>query len=151
MGTPHHGLSGTCNGGRQSSTLPFTGPVASRSGGIRSALSESRASQQMALGCEMKVFLDDERATPEGWTRVYWPSEAIALLQTGAVQELSLDHDLGDDARGTGYDVILWIEEQVALRGFSPPQIVVHSANSAARDRMLAGIRAIEGLVRSRD
>jgi hypothetical protein len=29
------------------------------------------------------------------------------------VQELSLDHDLGDDARGTGYDVILWIEEAV--------------------------------------
>lgn len=99
----------------------------------------------------MKVFLDDERATPEGWMRVYWPSEAIALLQTGAVQELSLDHDLGDDARGTGYDVILWIEEQVALHGFSPPKIAVHSANSAARDRMLAGIRAIEGHVRSRD
>lgn len=83
----------------------------------------------------MKVFLDDERATPEGWTRVYWPSEAIELLKTGAVQELSLDHDLGDDARGTGYDVILWIEEEVVLRGFSPPRIVVHSANSAARDR----------------
>ena len=61
----------------------------------------------------MKVYLDDERATPEGWTRVYWPSEAIELLQTGQVTELSLDHDLGDDARGTGYDVVLWIEEQV--------------------------------------
>ncbi len=56
--------------------------------------------------------------TPEGWTRVYWPSEAIELLQTGQVTELSLDHDLGDDARGTGYDVVLWVEEQVAMHGF---------------------------------
>jgi hypothetical protein len=101
--------------------------------------------------CGMKVFLDDERATPEGWIRVYWPSEAIELLKTGAVQELSLDHDLGDDARGTGYDVILWIEEEVVLRGFSPPKIAVHSANAAARERMLAGIRAIEGHVRRRN
>ena len=49
----------------------------------------------------MKVFLDDERATPDEWVRVYWPNEAIALLQTGQVTEISLDHDLGDDARGT--------------------------------------------------
>lgn len=95
----------------------------------------------------MKVFLDDERTTPEGWTRVYWPSEAIQLLESGQVQEISLDHDLGDDARGTGYDVVLWIEEAVALRGFVPPVMRVHSANAAAgRARMLAGIAAIEAI-----
>ena len=49
-----------------------------------------------------------------------------------------------DDERGTGYDVVLWIEEAVALRGFVPPKITVHSANPSARDKMLAGIRAIE-------
>ena len=92
----------------------------------------------------MKVFLDDERTTPEGWVRVYWPDEAVALLQTGQVTEISLDHDLGDDARGTGYDVLLWIEEAVHLRGFVPPRMQVHSANPAARTRMLAGIAAIE-------
>ena len=70
----------------------------------------------------MRVFLDDERSTPEGWIRVCWPDEAVALLETGEVEELSLDHDLGDDERGTGYDVILWIEEAVALRGFTPPK-----------------------------
>eukprot|EP01030_Chromulinospumella_sphaerica_P001838 gene1838-1803_t len=92
----------------------------------------------------MKVFLDDERSTPEGWVRVHWPDEANALLQTGQVTEISLDHDLGDDARGTGYDVVLWIEEAVHLRGFVPPSMHVHSANSAARVRMLAGIASIE-------
>ncbi|MBS4642089.1 cyclic-phosphate processing receiver domain-containing protein, partial [Aeromonas media] len=93
-----------------------------------------------------RVFLDDERTTPAGWIRVYWPSEAIALLKTGAVEELSLDHDLGDDERGTGYDVVLWIEEAVALHQFNPPKITVHSANSSAREKMLAGIRSIEQL-----
>ena len=73
------------------------------------------------------------------------------LLQTGQVTELSLDHDLGDDERGTGYDVVLWIEEEVALRGFTPPKIFVHSANSSARQKMLAGIQAIEAMVRSRE
>ena len=92
----------------------------------------------------MKVFLDDERTTPAGWMRAYWPDEVIVLLETGQVEEISLDHDLGDDARGTGYDVILWIEEAVALRGFVAPTIRIHSADSTAVARMLAGVRAIK-------
>ncbi len=91
----------------------------------------------------MKVYLDDERATPEGWQRVYWPDQCIALLETGQVTDLSLDHDLGNDARGTGYDVVLWIEEAVITRGFVPPAMAVHSANSSARLKMEMGIEAI--------
>lgn len=94
----------------------------------------------------MKVFLADERPTPEGWVRVYWPDEAITLLEQGHVVELSLDHDLGDDTRGTGYDDVRWIEQAVALHGFHPPRITVHSANSSAREKMLAGIRSIQRL-----
>ncbi|HEY8026746.1 MAG TPA: cyclic-phosphate processing receiver domain-containing protein [Burkholderiaceae bacterium] len=91
----------------------------------------------------MKVFLDDERATPDGWIRVYWPDEAIELLETGKVTLISLDHDLGDDLRGTGYDVVLWIEEAVMTRRFRPPEMKVHLANSSARHKMEMGIRAI--------
>lgn len=91
----------------------------------------------------MKIYLDDERDTPAGWFRTYWPDEVIELLKTGTVTEISLDHDLGDDEKGTGYDVILWIEEAVALRGFQPPKIKVHSANSSAREKMEAGVRSI--------
>ncbi len=91
----------------------------------------------------LRVYLDDERPTPAGWTRVYWPQEAIALLRTGRVAQISLDHDLGDDARGTGYDVIAWIEHAVIAEGFRPPRIAVHSANPPARQRMQAGIDAI--------
>ena len=94
----------------------------------------------------MKIYLDDERDTPEGWVRAYWPDEVIQYLETGQVEEISLDHDLGDDGKGTGYDVILWIEEAVALRGFQSPKMRVHSANSSAREKMEAGIRSIERL-----
>ncbi len=96
----------------------------------------------------MKVFLDDERETPPGWVRTYWPDEAIALLETGTVTEISLDHDLGDDQRGTGYDVVLWIEEAVVNRGFVPPKISVHSANSSARHKMELGISQIQKYAR---
>ncbi|MBK8975273.1 MAG: hypothetical protein IPM29_05065 [Planctomycetes bacterium] len=94
----------------------------------------------------MRVFLDDMRTPPEGWTLVRWPDEAIALLEQGTVEELSLDHDLGDDDRGTGYDVILWIDRAVVERGFAPPIIRVHSANSSARQRMESGVAAIARL-----
>ena len=91
----------------------------------------------------MKVYLDDERITPEGWVRVYWPEEAIELLKTGKVVEISLDHDLGNDEKGTGYDVVLWIEESVITDNFKPPVIKVHSANSSAREKMELGIQSI--------
>lgn len=95
----------------------------------------------------MKVYLDDERATPPGWIRAYWPEEVIELLKTGQVTELSLDHDLGDDNRGTGYTVLLWLEEQVALHGMTPPPVIqVHSSNASARQKMAAAIAAIKRL-----
>jgi NAD+-processing family protein with receiver domain len=91
----------------------------------------------------MKIFLDDQREAPTGWHRIYWPEEAYKLLESGNVTEISLDHDLGDDKHGTGYDVILWIEEAVITKGFKPPKIKVHSANSAARLKMELGIKSI--------
>lgn len=91
----------------------------------------------------MKVYLDDERPTPPGWVATRWPDEVIHLLKSGQVTELSLDHDLGDDERGTGYDVVLWIEEAVFARGFEPPKMKVHSANSSARIKMERGIQSI--------
>lgn len=72
-----------------------------------------------------------------------YTDEAIELLKTGKVDVISLDHDLGDDERGTGNDVILWIEEAVITQKFTPPEIRVHSANSAARAKMEAGIQTI--------
>lgn len=61
----------------------------------------------------MKVWLDDERPVPLGWVGARSAHEAIALLRTGQVPHLSLDHDLGDDpALGTGYDVACFVEAE---------------------------------------
>lgn len=98
-------------------------------------------------GAAMRIYLDDTRDAPQGWVRAYWPREVIKLLQHNEVAVISLDHDLGDDKRGTGYDVLAWIEEQVFLHGWTPPaQIIVHSANGPAKERMLAAIAAITRL-----
>lgn len=94
----------------------------------------------------IRIYLDDERPTPPGWTRCFWPYEVIDLLQTHAVEEISLDHDLGNDEIGTGYDVLTWIEEQVVTNQYSAPKIKVHSANPAARQRMEQAIRSIQRL-----
>ncbi|WP_207890573.1 cyclic-phosphate processing receiver domain-containing protein [Vibrio sinensis] len=94
----------------------------------------------------MKVFLDDCRTTPSGWTRTYTPQQTIDLLKTGHVEILSLDHDLGDDdGIGTGYDVLLWLEERVFWYGFIPPKVIaLHSSNSCAKEKMNAAILQIK-------
>lgn len=92
---------------------------------------------------ELKVYLDDQRITPDGFVRCFWPDEAIALLKTGRVIELHLDHDLGDDDRGTGYDVVVWIEEQVFTNGFVPPLIALHTDNPSAKRKMALGVQNI--------
>lgn len=95
----------------------------------------------------MNVFLDDERVAPPGWTQCRWPDEVIELLQNSQVKALSLDHDLGDDDRGTGYQVLTWLEQQVYQNGFVPPEsIVVHSANASAWKKMTAAITSIRRL-----
>lgn len=62
-----------------------------------------------------------------------------------------MDHDLGNDENGTGYDVTLWIEEEVIVNGFTPPKIKVHSANSSARIKMELGIENINVQYRARN
>jgi hypothetical protein len=97
----------------------------------------------------ISIYLDDadedERPTPEGWIRCRWPEEVIEYLKKNNVKEISLDHDLGEydnDAR-TGYDVLTWIEEEVALRGFVPPEIDIHTRNPSAERRMWQAVMKI--------
>ena len=99
----------------------------------------------------MNIWLDDKRPTPPGFVGCRTPAEVVALLETGDCEILSLDHDLGlaSDESGhepTGYDVLTWLEERVA-NGFVPPKTtLVHSANPAAKQRMMAAVESIERL-----
>lgn len=42
----------------------------------------------------MKLYVDDLRICPEGWTLARTNTEAIRLLATGYVTEISIDHDI---------------------------------------------------------
>lgn len=91
----------------------------------------------------MRIFLDDLRQAPLGWVHTKSVQETIQLLGNFNVTEISLDHDLGDDVDGNGYDVLCWIEEQVARNYYSAPMVHVHTDNPSAREKMVSGVRAL--------
>jgi hypothetical protein len=99
-------------------------------------------------GGPVKIYLDDERVAPNDWVHTHTAKQTIALLENGVVvTHLSLDHDLGDEKEvGTGYDVLLWMEEEVYTNRYylPPPTITVHSANSGARPKMESAIESIK-------
>ena len=85
------------------------------------------------------LYLDDERSAPSSsWVRVVNASDCIKRLSMPSiyVERLSLDHDLGL-INETGYDVLLWIEEEVVTNPtFIPPrEINMHTAKPAADRR----------------
>jgi hypothetical protein len=103
----------------------------------------------------MKVYLDDVR-DPKGewledwvWVKTY--TEAIELLKTGQVEEISLDHDLSygfmldspNDGK-TGYDVACWIKGAVMLGEIPIPKMYCHSMNPVGRARIGAVIKELE-------
>ena len=65
---------------------------------------------------------------------------AIRLLRVGGVTMISLDHDLGPEENGTGYDVAKYIEEAAYKGTLSPIEVRIHSANPVGRKCMLAAI-----------
>jgi hypothetical protein len=103
----------------------------------------------------LRLWLDDERPAPEGWTACRWPAEVIAYLERGDdVEAVSLDHDLGETGHNprTGYDVALWLEKAI-VGGWLPPEgleLLIHSANPVGVRRIEAGLRQARDLARAR-
>ena len=106
----------------------------------------------------IKLWLDDERPCPEGFTHARTAVEAIRLMAEHDVEEADLDHDLGhcDACTGcqgykstcgcachwTGYTVVLWM----AASGTWPTKKPrVHSANPAGAANMRAVIERYFG------
>lgn len=103
----------------------------------------------------MKIYLDDIREAPAGWTRTYTAQETIDLLSKEQVTEVSLDHDLAFDhyagdysKEETGYHVLLWIEEQVVTNNYTPPTIHIHTGNPSAAIKMRQAVSTIKELAR---
>jgi hypothetical protein len=96
----------------------------------------------------MRIWLDDVREMPDGFDHhVRTAAEAIQLLGGGGAGVISLDHDLGDEPNGTGYDVAKWIEQmafawsQGDSDGLPPLQWAVHSQNPVGVGNMIQALR----------
>ncbi len=93
---------------------------------------------------KIKIYLDDERTPPENWILTTNVQDTIDVLKKGIVSDISLDHDLGFETE-CGYDVLLWIEEQVHTNpDFVLPEIKIHTANPSARKKMELGLKNIK-------
>ena len=66
------------------------------------------------------------------------------ITENGIPDEISFDHDLGDDTVGTGYDVARYIEERCFNFGCECPVWNVHSANPVGRKNIEAAMMAAE-------
>lgn len=106
----------------------------------------------------MKVYLDDERKTPDGYFRVVRAEEVISLLKLGLVTHLSLDHDLGDfthdntdrETRDGSWltNKLLWMFEDGELfQDGVMPKWNVHSANPVGVKRMTQDLKELESKV----
>ena len=91
-----------------------------------------------------RLWLDDIREAPHGWVRVNTAKDAIDVLRIGGrIDEISLDHDLGEGNQGvadpgTGLDVLDWMLQQ-AMEGrwdCVPRTIHIHTANPVGAARM---------------
>ena len=117
----------------------------------------------------MRIWVDDIRDPREWLPNISWfrgrdpnelsewiwiktAQEAIALLESEQVDEISLDFDLGDpDEVGDGNHVAVWIEEKTFSDDqYIPPTIHVHSSNISGRPRLEAAIASIEKIMARR-
>jgi hypothetical protein len=100
----------------------------------------------------MNVWLDDERDPTsthvkdgfgsdgtEVWVKT--ADEAIELLQTGKVEWISLDHDLGRPEYGNGMHVAEFIEKGAFDKTLPPLQWRIHSMNPVGRKSMAMALK----------
>ena len=90
----------------------------------------------------MKLFVDDIRPEPKGWHKARTVTEAIRILATQPVQEISLDHDIAcyDPTIGvehTSPETFFAVAYYLALMP-DKPRIRIHTANFEAGRRMAA-------------
>jgi hypothetical protein len=98
----------------------------------------------------MKLYVDDAREAPTGWTVARTFEEAMQRIASGKVTELSLDHDLGAEGTETGYDILKMIERAMMQVGFVPPEkIKIHTANPAGYRNMKLALESIHKLRRA--
>jgi len=83
----------------------------------------------------MKIYLDDVRKAPDGYVLCLSVNQAISMIKENRdeIEELDLDHDLGDFAvdGGDAIKLLDWCVENDFY-----PKIILHTANPVGRRNM---------------
>lgn len=88
----------------------------------------------------MKIYLDDLRAAPEGWTIARTFDEFKQLVDRGEpIEAFSFDHDLGEQSPD-GYTVIKWLAAEHPEYFSGEIEMHSHSANPVGRENIEAYI-----------
>lgn len=92
-----------------------------------------------------RIWLDDTRPPPPGYTWVRTVNEVIDQIARGGVDEVSLDYNLThSDPDRYGVEVLHWFYDH-GQDIPEPPHFTVHSANPFGAAHMSLYIRALEG------
>lgn len=90
---------------------------------------------------------DDSRGCPSGWVRARDVFEAINLIISGEVVEMSLDHDIetpcfgyGESKSMTGEDLVKWMANNLPPSKW-PATIRIHSHNEIGARNMEARLQ----------
>lgn len=103
----------------------------------------------------MKLWIDDLRPAPENWkwiknSQEFAAYEILGMICSGMVEEISFDHDLGEESASNGYQLCCLIEEFIAKNMLpieNVPKIHIHTANPVGRKNLQAAIDSIQRLV----
>jgi len=99
----------------------------------------------------VKLFVDDVRNRPEGWYIARTVTDAIRILASMPVKEVSLDHDIAFQGRHGAeletFEGVAWYIAGMAIDK-RPVIVYIHTANMLAAARMAqilsdAGINAV--------
>ena len=88
----------------------------------------------------MKLFVDDIRREPKGWHRARTITEALRILASMPVEEISLDHDISCFTPATGcthssgetFMAVIYYIKLMKPR----PKVRIHTGNTDAGRRM---------------
>lgn len=96
----------------------------------------------------MKLYIDDLRKCPEGWVLARTVTEAIRILATCDVEEVSIDHDISHRISmdklgrpfpcGETFEPVAWFLRLLAClpEGHYPEKVTLHTANPIGAKKM---------------
>lgn len=108
----------------------------------------------------MKIYLDDMRQAPVGWTLAKSPREFMKIIDecvaSGTkITDIAFDHDLHEDHYSiwsgygnppsphmNGYDVVMWLIENHPDIVKNLEGIIVHTMNAAGGNRIEAAFNS---------